>query len=116
MILEKATLRFGFEFNSAEASAEAREYLDQLATALKDNHELRLQLVGHTDNIGSDKFNIRLSLERAQAFKDYLVKAGVESGRIIVDGKGMREPLNDNATPDKQALNRRVEMTIVYDR
>ena len=73
LILEKATLRFGFEFNSAEASAEAREYLDQLATALKDNHELRLQLVGHTDNIGSDKFNIRLSLERAQAFKDYVV-------------------------------------------
>ncbi|MEJ1239441.1 PorP/SprF family type IX secretion system membrane protein [Chryseolinea sp. T2] len=116
LILEKATLRFGFEFNSAEPSAEAREYLDQLATALKDNHDLHLQLVGHTDNIGSDKFNIRLSLARAQAFRDYLVNAGVESARIVVDGKGMSEPLNDNATPDKQALNRRVEMTIVYNK
>lgn len=116
LILEKATLRFNFEFNSAEASSDAREYLDQLAKALVDNHDLRLQLVGHTDNVGSDKFNIRLSLERAQAFKDYLVKAGVEPARITVEGKGLREPLNDNATPEKQALNRRVEMTILYDR
>jgi len=116
LILEKATLRFNFEFNSSEANADAREYLDQLASALKDNQDLRLQLVGHTDNIGSDKFNTKLSLARAQAFKDYLVKAGVEAARITVEGKGLSEPLNDNATPEKQALNRRVEMTILYDR
>ncbi|MGC3943454.1 MAG: PorP/SprF family type IX secretion system membrane protein [Chryseolinea sp.] len=116
LILEKATLRFNFEFNSADPAADARDYLDQLAMALKDNHELRLMLVGHTDNVGSDKFNIKLSLARAQAFKDYLVRAGIGPERISVEGKGMREPLNDNATSEKQALNRRVEMTILYDR
>jgi len=114
LVLEKATLRFNFEFNSASPGEDAREYLDELAKALNDNPELRLKLVGHTDNVGSDKFNLRLSLERAQAFKTYLVERGVNASRVTVDGKGMREPLNDNKTPEKQALNRRVEMTILF--
>ena len=112
LILEKATLRFNFEFNSATPGADARAYLDELVQALKDNPELKLQLVGHTDNVGSDKFNLRLSLSRAQAFKDYVVTRGIEASRVTVDGKGMREPLNNNATPEEQAMNRRVEMTI----
>jgi type IX secretion system PorP/SprF family membrane protein len=115
LILEKATLRFNFEFNSATPGADARAYLDDLVEALKDNPELRLQLIGHTDNIGSDKFNLRLSLSRAQAFRDYVVMRGIDASRVTVDGKGMREPLNNNATPEQQALNRRVEMTILYD-
>ena len=115
LILEKATLRFTFEFNSSEAGSDARQYLDQLATALKDNTELHLRLVGHTDNVGSEKFNMRLSIARAQAFKDYLVQAGISPSRITVEGKGMSEPLNDNATLEEQAINRRVEMTILYD-
>lgn len=112
LVLEKATLRFNFEFNSATPGADARAYLDELVQALKDNPELKLQLVGHTDNVGSDKFNLRLSLSRAQAFKDYVVTRGIDASRVTVDGKGMREPLNNNATPEEQALNRRVEMTI----
>lgn len=115
LILEKATLRFNFEFNSATPGADAQEYLDELVNALKDNPDLRLQLVGHTDNVGSDKFNLRLSLSRAQAFKDYVVQRGIDASRVTVDGKGMREPLNNNATSAEQALNRRVEMTILYE-
>ena len=115
LILEKATLRFNFEFNSATPSADARGYLDELVNALRDNPDLRLQLVGHTDNVGSDKFNLRLSLSRAQAFMDYVVQRGIDASRVTVDGKGMREPLNSNATAAEQALNRRVEMTILYD-
>jgi type IX secretion system PorP/SprF family membrane protein len=115
LILEKATLRFNFEFNSATPGADARGYLEELVSALKDNPDLRLQLVGHTDNVGSDKFNLRLSLSRAQAFKDYVVQHGIDASRITVDGKGMREPLNSNGTPEERAMNRRVEMTILYD-
>ena len=115
LVLEKATLRFNFEFNSATPGAEARQYLDELVNALKDNPNLRLQLVGHTDNIGSDKFNLRLSLSRAQSFKEYVVQRGIDASRITVEGKGMREPLNSNANAAEQALNRRVEMTILYD-
>lgn len=112
--LEKATLRFNFGFNSAMPDEEARDYFDQLLEALKDNPALRVKLVGHTDNVGPDKFNLRLSIARAQAIKDYLVEHGLEASRVTVDGRGMREPVNDNSTSEEQALNRRVEMTILY--
>jgi outer membrane protein OmpA-like peptidoglycan-associated protein len=115
LILEKATLDFTFGFNSAEVNDQTARYLHDLAEALRDNPELRLRLVGHTDNIGSDKFNIKLSFSRAQKIKDYLVANGIGSSRIFVEGKGMREPLNDNSTKEKRALNRRVELTILYD-
>ena len=93
-----------------------RCYLDDLAKALKDNPELQIKLVGHTDNIGSEKFNLKLSQYRAQTMKDYLVSKGVAAARISVEGKGMKEPLNDNSTDAKRALNRRVELTIITSR
>jgi outer membrane protein OmpA-like peptidoglycan-associated protein len=115
LILEKATLDFTFGFNSAEVNDQTARYLDDLAKALRDNLELRLRLVGHTDNIGSDKFNLKLSFSRAQKIKDYLVARGIGDSRISIEGKGMGEPLNDNSTQEKRALNRRVELTILYD-
>jgi type IX secretion system PorP/SprF family membrane protein len=114
LILERATLRFNFEFNSTQLDEEATAYLDDLGQALMDNPELKIKLVGHTDNIGSDKFNLRLSLHRAETIKNYLIAQGVEAGRILTEGKGMREPLNKNVTDEERALNRRVEMTILY--
>ncbi len=116
LILEKATLDFTFKFNSIEVNDKTAMYLDDLALALRDNPELRLSLVGHTDNVGSDAFNMKLSFTRAQKIKDYLVARGVINSRISVDGKGMREPLNDNGNEAKRALNRRVELTILYDK
>jgi outer membrane protein OmpA-like peptidoglycan-associated protein len=76
---------------------------------------LNIQLVGHTDNIGSEKFNLKLSFYRAQQMKDYLMKKGVADSRIGVDGKGLREPLNANRSEEDRALNRRVELTILYE-
>lgn len=115
LVLEKATLDFNFEFNSADVNEKTALYLDDLAQALKDNPELKIKLVGHTDNVGSEKFNLKLSQYRAQKMKDYLVKKGVEDFRISTDGKGMKEPLNDNSTEEKRSLNRRVELTILYE-
>jgi outer membrane protein OmpA-like peptidoglycan-associated protein len=71
--------------------------------------------MGHTDNVGSEKFNERLSLYRANAIKQYLMSKGIESDRIKTDGKGMREPLNGNRTAEEMALNRRVELMILYN-
>ncbi len=115
LILEKATLHFNFEFNSAVLDEEASTYLDDLAKALIDNPELKIKLTGHTDNVGSDKFNLKLSAYRAQTLKDYLVERGVDEKRITSDGKGMSEPLNNNLTPQDRAKNRRVELTILYE-
>ena len=116
LVLEKATLDFNFDFGSSEVNEKTALYLSDLAKALKDNPELKIQLVGHTDNVGSEKFNLRLSQYRAQTMKDYLVSKGVEQSRIMTEGRGMKEPLNDNSTEEKRALNRRVELTILYEK
>lgn len=115
LVLEKATLHFNFEFNSTALDKEATQYLDDLAKALVDNPELRIKLIGHTDNVGSEKFNLRLSIHRAQTLKDYLTVRGVHGTRISVEGKGMKEPLNNNETEGDRSLNRRVELTILYE-
>jgi type IX secretion system PorP/SprF family membrane protein len=114
LILEKATLHVKFEFNSTDLDEESQQYFDDLAKALIDNPELRVQLEGHTDNVGSDRYNLRLSVYRAQSIKDYLVENGVEESRISVSGKGLIEPLNRNRNDEERAMNRRVEVSIVY--
>ncbi len=116
LVLEKATLHFNFEFNSTTLDKDATEYLDGLAKALIDNPELKVRLVGHTDNVGSEKFNMRLSIHRAQSLKDYLAEQGVEPSRISAEGKGVTEPLNANETEEDRSKNRRVELTILYEK
>ncbi len=115
LLLEKVVLHFNFEFNSSELDEKSMQYLDDLTAALLDNKKLTINLTGHTDNVGSARFNERLSLYRANAIKDYLVSKGVESTRISTAGKGMSEPLNGNKTAEEMAQNRRVELMILYE-
>lgn len=114
-VIEKTTLHFNFEFNSADLDDESSQYLKDLSKALLDNPQLKIKLVGHTDNIGSDKFNLKLSIYRAEVIKNFIVEQGVATDRIVADGKGMREPLNTNKNEAERALNRRVELTIMYE-
>lgn len=115
LVLETAVFHFNFEFGSSDLDESLANYVQELAQALVDNPKLNVSIVGHTDNVGSDKFNLKLSLYRAAALKDALVENGVEASRIRVDGKGMREPLNNNRTEAERALNRRVVLTVLYD-
>ena len=115
VVLEKATLYFNFDFNSSHIDGESADYLNELASVLIENRMLRITLTGHTDNIGSEKFNLRLSRERALAVKEYLVLQGVDSAKIMTDGKGLSEPLNENKTEEDRAKNRRVELHIIYE-
>jgi type IX secretion system PorP/SprF family membrane protein len=115
LILEKATLRFGFEFNSSSINHETSRYLDDLAKTLIDNPKLKIRLTGHTDNVGSAEFNLKLSLQRAQSMKNYLVKKGVSAACISVEGKGLSEPITDNSTAEKRSQNRRVELDILQN-
>ena len=112
--LERIVLRFAFEFNSTEIDEESAVYLRDLAEIMKDNLHLKIKLTGHTDNIGSDRFNLRLSQQRAVHVKKFLMNQGVTDHRIETDGKGFREPLNENASEQERALNRRVELKIIY--
>ncbi|HZY80577.1 MAG TPA: PorP/SprF family type IX secretion system membrane protein [Cyclobacteriaceae bacterium] len=114
MIIEHVTLHFAFDFNSSDLDEPTESFLDQLAEQLKQDENLQLTIEGHTDNVGSDKFNLRLSQKRADVVKTLLIKKGINPERLHTEGKGMREPLNNNETAEDQAKNRRVEITVYY--
>ncbi|MFZ5971920.1 MAG: PorP/SprF family type IX secretion system membrane protein [Bacteroidota bacterium] len=114
LIIEKVTLHFAFEFNSSDLDEATEEFLKELTVTLKENNYLKVKIEGHTDNIGSDKFNQRLSLKRAEAVKHLLLKKGIEAERLTTEGKGLHHPLNDNLTEEDRAKNRRVEITLYY--
>lgn len=77
-----------FAFNSAQLSEEGERKLDEMAQSLKDARDVRIQVTGYTDPIGSDRYNLKLSQNRAQAVKGYLVKKGVAGEAIAAEGKG----------------------------
>jgi OOP family OmpA-OmpF porin len=72
--------------------------------------------VGHTDSIGTDTYNQRLSVRRSEAVKSYLVSKGVEKNRVYTEGKGEKQPVADNKTAEGRAKNRRVEIEVVGTR
>ena len=77
---------------------------------LKKNPGLRIDLQGHTDNIGSQNFNMKLSLRRSAAVKTYLVSKGVPADRLKTEGFGFSRPVATNKTKEGRAMNRRVEL------
>ncbi len=102
-----------FKSNSAALLPDAQNRLTQVAQALKQGgHDAPLVIEGHTDNQGSDSFNQQLSEKRAQAVKDYLVKAGYDASLIQAVGSGEADPVADNNSPEGRANNRRVEIVV----
>jgi OOP family OmpA-OmpF porin len=109
-----------FDFDKAVLKAEGKSKLDDLASKIGDVNLEVVVATGYTDKIGSDKYNDRLSLRRAQAVKAYLVSKGIEANRIYTEGKGKRNPVvTDCAQKNRKALiaclapNRRVEVEVV---
>jgi OOP family OmpA-OmpF porin len=88
--------------------------LKEVAQILKDNPQLKMSIDGHTDNVGTDVSNQKLSENRAGAVKKYLVKLGVDESRLIVTGYGESQPIADNKTAAGRQKNRRVEMKLSY--
>ncbi len=105
-----------FDFNSAALKPAFRPTLDKVADILMRYPRTTIRIIGHTDNIGSAAYNQRLSERRARSVADYLIARGVDSRRIITEGRGETEPRATNATEAGRQLNRRVEMLIVPDR
>ncbi|HOZ30304.1 MAG TPA: OmpA family protein [Bacteroidales bacterium] len=105
--------RIFFEFNSAELITTSFIELDDLSEILISKPNLRIEIRGHTDNIGTDSYNKSLSIKRAAAVYDYLLSKGIEKSRMKYRGFGNKVPLSDNDTEEGRSQNRRVEIVIV---
>ena len=101
-----------FAFGKTAITPEATQALDRLVAFLKDNRDKRGDLEGHTDAVGKEPYNLRLSGKRAAAVKDYLVKRGIEASRISAQGFGGIKPIADGMTEAGRAKNRRVEIKV----
>ena len=84
-----------------------------MADTLREYDQTMIEVAGHTDSIGSDAYNDKLSRERAQSVANYLISRGISGQRLIITGAGERYPIASNDTEAGRAENRRVEMTIV---
>jgi outer membrane protein OmpA-like peptidoglycan-associated protein len=101
-----------FDFNKSLIKPAGVQALAPVVQALRDQPTLRAELVGHTDSVGSDQYNLRLSLRRAEAVRNHLVSQGIDPARITVDGKGKSQPEVPNDTEANRAKNRRVDITL----
>lgn len=102
-----------FDVNKADLRPESFPELDRLVGLMGQNAKMQIQISGHTDNVGSDEANLKLSNDRAKAVMDYILKAGIEPTRISFKGYGEQMPLSSNDTEEGKQLNRRVEFTIL---
>ncbi len=105
-----------FDFDKSIVKPEGKAKLDELVNALNGLDTEVIVAVGHTDWIGTDAYNQKLSERRANAVKAYLVSKGVPAEKIFTEGKGKKQPIADNKTRQGRAKNRRVEVEVVANR
>ena len=104
------TLSVNFDTGKATIRPDSAKLLDDAAGALNVAKDLRVEVGGHTDNVGSADANLKLSQQRAQAVMAALVERGIDAGRMTAKGYGQTVPIADNRTEDGRAKNRRVEL------
>jgi OOP family OmpA-OmpF porin len=117
-VAEKVTLAADvlFDFDKAVLKNEGKSKLDDLATKVKAINLEVVIAIGHTDSVGADAYNQKLSVRRAESVKSYLVSKGVEPNRIYTEGKGEKQPVASNSTKDGRQKNRRVEIEVIGTR
>jgi len=106
-------LGVNFDFNKSTLRPESLPILYNAAEILLNNPDIRVEIQGHTDNIGSESYNKKLSLERAQAVRNFLIAKGVAPNRMTAVGMGESNPIMDNSTPEGRQLNRRIEFKVL---
>jgi outer membrane protein OmpA-like peptidoglycan-associated protein len=114
-VLNTAFENLEFETGSDVIRSTSYESLDELAELLKKKPEYRLKISGHTDNVGSDESNLRLSEKRSKSVARYLSNKGVDTSNFIVEWFGESKPIYPNDTKEGRQKNRRVEMEVVFE-
>jgi outer membrane protein OmpA-like peptidoglycan-associated protein len=104
-----------FEFGKAELMPGARQTINPLVEVLEKNPKRNLLIEGFTDNIGNDQYNMKLSLQRANAVRDAITEKGISAERITTKGHGEQFPVENNATAAGRQKNRRVEIIILNE-
>lgn len=117
-IRERARENFEFEpiyfdHDKSEIRPEHFDYLNEMARILDGIHDLRVEVIGHTDAVGTDEYNVGLSKRRAQAIKDYFKSQGIEPDKLEIDFKGERQPVDSNNTSEGKQRNRRVDFRFI---
>ncbi len=102
-----------FNYNKATLRPESKTELENLIKLMNDNPNIKIEISGHTDNIGSAAYNQKLSESRAKAVVDYLIEHGIERSRLSYRGYGFDKPIAPNDTEEGRQLNRRVEFKII---
>ena len=105
-----------FDFDKSVIKPEGRSKLDDISGKAKGVNLEVVIAIGHADSTGSDAYNQRLSVRRAESVKAYLVSKGIEATRVYTEGKGEKQPVADNKTRDGRAKNRRVEIEVIGTR
>lgn len=102
-----------FDVDKDAINGSAQNNLQNLSQSLQKNPETNILIIGHTDNSGTESYNMDLSVRRAEAVKTYLSANGVDASRLNTQGEGANEPIADNNTDDGRSQNRRVEIVII---
>lgn len=101
-----------FAYGKAKLTSESTPALDKVVDFMNDYPAVTIEIMGHTDNSGSQEINLRLSQERAESVKNYLLEQGIGSHRVSAKGYGQTYPIADNSTKEGRELNRRVEFKV----
>lgn len=102
-----------FDYNKSELKSESYPELERVIELMRENENLRMRFEGHTDDQGSDEYNLDLSKKRVQAVRDYVINGGIANNRVEMTGFGESKPLAVGTSEDARATNRRVEMRVI---
>lgn len=113
--LEDLTYNFQFDFDDYNLNQADEQYIQEMTEIIRQNQKVKVKLTGHTDNIGTEEYNMELAFERAKKIGLILLKNGIPKRKIKLVTKGESEPTSTNETSEGRAKNRRVEMQLVYE-
>ncbi|NJK86035.1 MAG: OmpA family protein [Bacteroidales bacterium] len=102
-----------YDFNSYQLKSESKIELNRLVGFLVQYPSVKIEISGHTDNVGSEEYNLSLSENRAKEVANYLINSGISAERLTSKGYGFTKPVSGNETEEDRSQNRRTEITII---